>query len=366
MKQYDNALKAISEYLYDCSQRNMHLIGTNAIAQLEKKLKEFYRVKYALCFSNATNALATTAFALDIMDTEVITSPLNYGASISGLLYLRNRLVFSNIDKETNILCILPDTIEKRITKKTRAVLAVDFGGVPHNMFRLREICDTYGLKYIADASQSFGAFINNQPASRSADIWVISFTTGKTLFAGEGAAIMTDNGDFFEKIVWYSQHPYRQKKEIGLQACNKFGFTNGRISPLSAILANETFENSLKRLKAKQKAYLNLIHELNEYGVTRTIDYEANNLLPVFFKLHLAWKCRQSQKKLAEFLNQKGYTCTISPVEQILENENFFCQFPEQFKKGSNSNFGNVEKEFFGLEVKRKKNMADISRTDE
>lgn len=348
--QYDGALKAIKKYLNDCSTRNMHLIGTDAIAQLEKKLKEFYRVKYALCFANATNALATAAFALDIMDTEVITSPLNYGASVSGLLHLGNRLVFSDIDKELNTLCILPDTIEKRITKKTSAVLAVDFGGVPHDMFRLKEICDTFGLKYIADASQSLGAFINNQPAGRLADVWVTSFTTGKTLFAGEGAAIMTDDGDLYEKIVWYSQHPYRQKRDIGLQACNEFGFTNGRISPLSAILASETFEDSLKELRTRQRAYLKLIHELNESGVTRTIDYKANDLLPTFFKLHLAWKYRKSKKKLAGFLSQRGYGCAISPVELIYKNEHFLLQFPGQFKKSSKSNCDNIEKEYFEL----------------
>lgn len=352
MRQYDSTLKAIKKYLNDCSTRDMHLIGTGDIEQLEEKLKEFYRVKYALCFSNATNALTTAVFSLDIMDTEVITSPLNYGASVSGLLYLGNQLVFSDVDKETNTLCILPDTIEKRINGKTSALLAVDFGGVPHDMFRLRKICDTYGLKYIADASQSFGAFINNQPAGRLADIWVISFTTGKTLFAGEGAAIMTDSDDLYEKIVWYSQHPYRQKRDISLQAYNEFSFLNGRISPLSAILANETFEISLKILKARQKRYLNLIQELNESGVTKTIDYERNNLLPTFFKLYLPWKSRQSKKKLVELLKQSGYNFTISNIEPIFKNEHFLLQFSKQFEKSFKTNCEDIGEEYFDLET--------------
>jgi dTDP-4-amino-4,6-dideoxygalactose transaminase len=354
---YGAALEAIKNYLDDNSNRNMHLTGTGAIAQLEKKLREFYKVKYALCFSNATNALTTAAYSLDIIDTEVITTPLNYGASISGLLFLGNRLTFSDIDKETNTLCILPRTIHQRITGKTSAVLAVDFGGVPHNMFRLREICDTYGLKYIADAAQSFGAFINGQPASKLADVWVTSFTAGKTLFAGEGAAIMTNDCDLFEKIIWYSQHPYRQNKDISLTAYNEFGFINGRMNPLGAILANETFDNSLKWLKTRQERYLDLIRKLNDYGIIRAIDYGANNLLPAFFKLHLAWKERQSKKELIDLIRSMEYCGEISPVEPVFKNNHFLSQFPGQFKGNAESNCVNIEREFFELNITNETN---------
>ncbi len=345
----NNALVAIRNYLCGSTNTNMHLIGIGAVEQLEKKLKEFYRVKYALCFSNATNALTTAAFALGIVETDVITTPLSYGASVSGLLHLGNRLIFSDVDKETNTLCLLPDAIEKRVTENTRAVLAVDYGGVPHNMYRLREICNTYGLKYIADASQSFGAFLINQPAGRMADVSVISFTVGKTLFAGEGAAILTDDHDLYDKIIWYSQHPYRQKKEIGLGACNEFSFINGRISPLSAILANETFEDSLERLKKKQILYLNLIHQLNQSGITKPLDFEEKNILPAFFKLYLGWLGRREKKKLANFLYQTGYGCIITPLEPIYKNQNFLLQFPGQFKC-VDLNCNEIEKEFFEL----------------
>lgn len=136
------------------------------------------------------------------------------------------------------------------------------------------------------------------------------------------------------------------------LQACNEFSFLNGRISPLSAILADEAFEISLKNLKTRQKRCLDLIRELNEFGVTKAINYGGNNLLPTFFKLYLPWKCRQSKKKLVEFLNQSEYSFTISYIEPIFKNEHFLLQFSKQFERNFKTNCEDIGKEYFDLKT--------------
>lgn len=338
MPMSNNKLKlnqAVTDYLRSSASSETaaqaHLFGGGAVGELEQKIAAFYGKKHALCVANATTGLLTIALALDFKDSEFITSPYSYGGSLASWLMLNNSVVFSDIDPLTQT--INPEKARRLITKKTKAILAVDILGNPSDSVALRKLADESGLWYIADCAQSLGARCNGLPASHLADALVISFTTGKTLFAGEGGAIITDNTELYKRLLFYSQHPFRQKRELGLGIVNEFGF-NGRIHPLAAIWANIYFEDALKNLKVYQNECLQVIDCLNNSGLIEPADFREKDILPAFFRLTVELKTKAGGGKIESYLVEKGFNAkTVSvPVSLIYQNEAFLAQYKKQF----------------------------------
>jgi dTDP-4-amino-4,6-dideoxygalactose transaminase len=233
---FKNPIAAITNYFLEAQSssalQQTSLLGAGAIAELEEKLERHYGMRYALCVSNATMGLWAIAMALELGDSTFVTTPYTYGASLSGFLQVGCQPIFADID---HTLTLNPDSVRKAIAPNTKAILGVDLYGVPCDALTMREIADHYGIFYIADAAQSFGASRNDLPASALADALVVSFTFGKSLFAGEGGAILTNNEELYRKLLWWTQHPMRQRLELGLDLDNEFAI-NARIHPLAAI----------------------------------------------------------------------------------------------------------------------------------
>jgi len=285
---YSKAKTALVEYLeqveQDGSTARCHLFGNGAVESFEVKLKNFYGVKHALCVDSATNGLMYLALAVGLKNTEIITTPLSYGATISGALWLNNKFHFTDID---NALNISPESVRKILQENPRikAIYAVDFAGIPHDMQAIRQICNEFGVWYFADAAQSLGAEIKGLKASSLADAFVVSFSPGKTVFCGEGACILTDNTGLYKRLVTITQHPYRIKKDVGITASSELGL-NGRINPLAAIVGNTTFDDCLQNLKRKQLECMKLYNTLDRFHSVTPFHFTKQHLFPSFFYL--------------------------------------------------------------------------------
>ncbi|MBN1829804.1 MAG: aminotransferase class V-fold PLP-dependent enzyme [Deltaproteobacteria bacterium] len=310
------------------ADQRMHLYGGGAVAELEEKLRRHYHKKYALCVSNATMGLLAVGLAAGLKGDDFITTPYTYGATVAGWLHLGNSPVFADIEADT--LALDCESVKKAISKNTRAVLAVDIHGTPHDMKGLRKIADEYGLLYVSDSAQSFGGSRDGLPAGSVADVFVVSFTAGKPLFAGEGAAILTDDPALYEKLIWFTQHPLRQRRDIGLRLDNEFAL-NARLHPLAAVWANAVFEGSLERLKARQKRCFDIIKALNEIGLTENVDFASRGIVPTFFSLTAAWKSGKAQGDLlTRRLREYGFRMNVdhSPVRLLYRQPAFMGQY--------------------------------------
>ncbi|MDF0555616.1 DegT/DnrJ/EryC1/StrS family aminotransferase [Kamptonema sp. UHCC 0994] len=331
------AQQAIAQYWEELTDHpdaaGIHLYGNGAVAQLEAKLTHHYGVKYALCVSNATMGLLAVAMALDLQDEVFITTPYTYGASLAGWLKLGNHPIFADIDPET--LTLNPKAVEQQITPNTRAILAVDIFGHPSNTQALRQIADEYGLWYIADAAQSLGAYRDGMPASALADAIVVSFTVGKSVFAGEGGAILTDNAELYQKLVWLTQHPYRQKRDVGLFLDNEFGL-NSRIHPLAAVIANAIFEGALAQLQVHQADCFRLIETLNAIGLTQPIRFQQQQIIPSFFRLTAAVLEDVSEAEIQSALKEHGLSVILSPppIRLIYRQPSFLAMYSQPVRE--------------------------------
>jgi dTDP-4-amino-4,6-dideoxygalactose transaminase len=271
--------------------------------------------------------LLAVALAAELRHSEILVPPLVYGGALSGLLLLGNRLRFCDVDATT--LTIDPDRARKSIGKRTRAILAVDMFGVPSDSMRLREIADQYGLLLISDCAQSFGAQRGGHPSGYQSDAMVVSFTSGKPLFAGEGGAVMTDDVELYGKLLWHSQHPHRQRRELGLSVYNESNL-NGRINPLSAICADLNFTEALEQLLIWQSKCFSVIECLKEEKMAEPLSYNESAIVPSFFRLTVSLRRGFEPQDLKETLVHRGFQVDVRPfaVRPIYRDPAFHFQF--------------------------------------
>ena len=307
--------------------QSAQLTGCGAVAELERKLREYYGMKHALCVSNATTGLLAVGLALGLRDAEFLTTPYTYGASLAGWLLFGNRPAFADIEPDT--LGLAPESLAAQISPRTRALLAVDIFGVPSDTVGLRRIADEHGLWYIADAAQSFGARREDKPASASADALVVSFTARKSLDAGEGGAVITNHSDLYEKLVWWTQHPYRQHRDLGLRVENEFGL-NGRIHPCAAIKANAQFSDCLEKVAERRRQGFEILDDLNHSGLTEPLHFRKRAIEPAFFRLTAAWTGTPKSGALRTRLRQLGFEAEFapSPARLIYRQGAFLAQY--------------------------------------
>ena len=183
------------------------------IDEAEAKLCEITGAKHAILIANGTAALHATTFAAGIGEgDEVITTPITFAASANCALYCGGKPVFADINPET--YNIDPVDIERKITDRTKAIVAVDFTGQAVEIDKIREICDKHNLVFIEDAAHSLGTKYDGKPVGSLADMTEFSFHPVKTCTAGEGGAITTDDDELYKKLVLFRTHGITRVQE--------------------------------------------------------------------------------------------------------------------------------------------------------
>jgi len=197
----DDDIQAVAETL------RSDLITTGPkTAEFEKNLCELTGVKYAVVLANGTAALHIACLSAEISENdEVITTPMTFAASANCVLYFGGTPVFADIDLET--YNISPKSIRKKITSKTKAIIAVDFTGQAAELYEIKAICAEHKLLFIEDAAHSIGTKYNGIPIGNIADMTTFSFHPVKTITGGEGGAVTTNDPAMYKKLSLFRTH---------------------------------------------------------------------------------------------------------------------------------------------------------------
>jgi UDP-4-amino-4,6-dideoxy-N-acetyl-beta-L-altrosamine transaminase len=156
--------------------------------------------KYAVATANGTAALhlATLTLKLNPGD-EVIVTPLTFAASANCVLYSGGVPVFADIDSDT----MLMDTedVKRKITPKTKAIIAVHYGGELCDMESLSEIATENNLQLIQDSAHSLGGTVNGKKQGKYPGLQTWSFHPVKTITTGEGGAVTTNDEGIYRLL---------------------------------------------------------------------------------------------------------------------------------------------------------------------
>lgn len=285
------------------------------INEAEAKLCEITGAKHAVLISNGTAALHAACFAAGIgPGDEVITTPITFAASANCALYCGGKPVFADINPET--YNIAPDIIEKCITERTKAVVAVDFTGQAVEVQRIREICDKHNLIFIEDAAHSLGTRFNGKPIGSLADMTEFSFHPVKTCTAGEGGAITTNDEELYKKLLLFRTHGitrvnewmdkpseggwYYQQVDLGY---------NYRITDMQAALLSSQLDklgHFARRRKELVKRYDEAFREIPEIIVQREIP-ESDTVRHLYIIQLDLEKLTCSRKEVYDALQAEG-----------------------------------------------------------
>jgi perosamine synthetase len=210
----DEDVKAVAEVL-----RSDWLTTGPAVERFERAIADFTGARHAVAVSSGTAALHAAVQALDIgPGDEVIVPPMTFVATANAVVFQGGTPVFADVDPGT--LLLDPAEVERTITPRTKAVIAVDYAGQPCDYDRLRAITDRHGLALVADACHALGAEYKGCRSGTLASLSAFSFHPVKHITTGEGGMVTTDDAGLAQRLRCFRNHgigtDHRQRSEAG------------------------------------------------------------------------------------------------------------------------------------------------------
>jgi dTDP-4-amino-4,6-dideoxygalactose transaminase len=243
--------------------------GGDQVKQAEGLFADYFDHR-AIAVNSCTSGLiiACGAIGLEPGD-EVIVTPWSMTCSATAPLFYGAVPVFADI--ESDYFCINPrsilDGIRTKITKKTKAIIAVDLFGQPCDYEELTKIARTFNLSIIEDAAQAIGSKYKDKHAGTLGDIGVFSFTQGKHLTCGEGGMILTKSPELEYRCRLIRNHAEAVLNDTGfyLPHKNMVGFNN-RMTEFQAAVLIEQFKYLDKIVEMRQSNAQKLFEKLTYF----------------------------------------------------------------------------------------------------
>lgn len=176
------------------------------VKAFEKSLTDYTGAKESVAVNTGTAALHAAVAVLGIgPGDEVIVPAISFVATANCVLYVGATPVFADLSPDT--LNIDPEDVERRITPRTKAIIAVDFAGQPADHDALRAIADRHGLKIIEDAAHSLGATYKGRKVGTLNELTALSFHPVKHITTGEGGMLTTNDIALAQRIRSFRHH---------------------------------------------------------------------------------------------------------------------------------------------------------------
>ena len=202
----DDDIKSVVEVL-----KHKNLTQGDEIYSFEKELAKYVGAKYAVAMSSWTAGLHLANLALSInQGDKVVTSPITFVATSNSVVYCGGEPIFSDIDSSTINIC--PEKLEETVKNNSniKAIIPVHYGGVPCDINSISLIAKKYNLFIIEDAAHSLGAKYSDGSmvgSCKFSDMTGFSFHPVKSIAAGEGGMITTNNEDIYKRLVRLRSH---------------------------------------------------------------------------------------------------------------------------------------------------------------
>lgn len=286
---------------------NSKFLGGSKVKEFEKYCAKYFKVKYAVTVNSWTSGLVCAVGAIDIEPgDEVIVTPWTMPATATAIIHWNAIPVFADIDKDT--FNISPKSIIKNISKKTKAIIAVDIFGQSAEIDKIMKIAKKYNLSVIEDAADSLGSKYRNKQTGTFGKIGVFSFNGNKTITSGSGGAIVTNE----KKIYLKAKHLISvSKKNHSYEFIHDQVGWNYRMNNLNASLGLSQMKklNKILRLKKKIAYKYKKAFSGSKYCEIINSDQvsELNNWINL---LKIKDKYNKKKNNLLNFLVKKGFFC--------------------------------------------------------
>ncbi|WP_420322744.1 DegT/DnrJ/EryC1/StrS family aminotransferase [Flagellimonas sp.] len=270
--------------------------------EFEVVLSQKMQVKYTHLVSSGTAALTVALASAGIgAGDEVIMPTFTFVASFESILALGAVPILVNVD---DTLTLDPKAVENAITKRTKVIMPVHMCGSMANLGALKSICEKHDLLLLEDACQAIGGSYHGKPLGSIGDLGCFSFDYVKTITCGEGGAVITNNGAFYENAHKYSDHGHDHiGNDRGAEKHPFLGY-NFRISELNAAVGLAQIGRLDEFISIQKRNYSILrdaLSQIPEVVFRRVPDGGEENYSFLNFFLPSEELARKAQKALGE-----------------------------------------------------------------
>ena len=291
--------KVVFRYGFDAERKGVYKVAT-----FEKEFAEYCGVDYALAVSSGTAALRVALAALGISPgDEVITQGFTFVATWETMLDAGAVPVFAELDET---LCLDPADVARKITPRTKAIIPVHMCGAQARITEILKLADQRGIPVIEDTAQSCGGKLNGKALGSFGKMGCFSFDAVKTVTAGEGGMVITNDRDLYTKVSEYHDHGHDHNPSVprGLEKRSFIG-VNLRMSELQGAVALAQFRKlepvilpAQKKNKARIKEALAKIDQITFREIP---DPQGDTATFLTFFLPTAQKARDFNKAMSE-----------------------------------------------------------------
>ena len=253
----DDEFKSLKKIIYS----GKFVSGKN-VEIFEKNFSKFIGTKYAIAVNSGTAALHAALASLGLKkDDEVIVPAISFVSSATAILHQGCKPVFCDVDLENYCMC--PVSLEKKISKKTKAIIPVHFAGSSCEMKKIIKISKKYNIPLIEDCAQAHGTKYHGKMVGSFGKIACFSFYATKHMTTGEGGILCTD-----DKKVHDFCKSFRNHGMIDRDTHFRLGY-NFRMSELNAAIGNLQLKKlrKMNSLRVKNSKYIlkNLAKKQNQ-----------------------------------------------------------------------------------------------------
>jgi len=293
-------------------------------AEFEKKFAEYHGASYGVACANGTVAIEIVLRAAGVgVGDEVIVPALTFIATLSAVLQVNAIPIL--VDTMYDTQCIDPDKIEEAITDRTKAVIAVHYGGFVCDMDRINEMAQRHHLTVIADAAHAPGAIYKGKKLGSISDAATFSFQESKTMTAGEGGAIITNNNELAERCIQYRSCGRHEGESWYVHYVMPLNY---RLTEIQAAMLLPQLERLDDQLQRKSKNARYLAKKFKDIDGINPVPGDGNTDVNGCYLYLLQYDNEKfaglSRDKFVEALNAEGISCHIGYPWPLSKNPMF------------------------------------------
>ena len=231
--------------------------GTDVTVQFEKEYADWFGTKYALAHNTGTSSIHSAMFGCGVgVGDEIICQSMTFWASVLQAMNLGATIVYADIDPDT--ITLDPADVERKITDRTKAIVAVHYFGHPTDMDAIMEIANPRGIKVIEDVSHAHGAEYKGRLTGGIGHVGAMSCMAGKSLAIGEAGMLVTDDQEIYERAVAFGH--YERTGQIENPELKKFaglplGGFKYRMHQLSSAVGRVQLRHYRERMEEIDRA---------------------------------------------------------------------------------------------------------------
>lgn len=344
------------KYVNECLESSWISSKGSFVRRFEEAFAAYTGAPHAVSVCNGTAALHLALIALGIgVGDEVVVPTLTYVASANAISYTGAIPVF--VDSLPDTWQMDPREVAKKITSRTKAIMAVHLYGHPCDLDSLLSLCQAHRLFLIEDCAEAFGTFYKGRHVGTFGEVGAFSFFGNKTITTGEGGMVICRKGEVHQQLVLYkgqgvnSAHPYWHEV-VGYNyrmtnICAAIGYA--QLEQAEWILKQKKFialeyEKALKNLPIQcHKPIGDVVHShwmcsilVNNLQLRDALrDYLAEagvETRPFFYPLHCLPIYKQMERyPVAEVLSERGINLPSYPALSLRELQEI-CNVIQQF----------------------------------